>query len=306
MSSDYRRKTELKDYEFYLAQSRSVLLKTRDFTIRPVDKREHFIKRCVGVPGDQIEIIDGVLQVNGTQAEVPGEMQYNYLVEMKQPFVKSESSMMNLKETYGINFQDVIQLDHKVMLFPLTNDAFKRMSNDPMVARVQRLTHYKDKMSVFTKRGITAQFDAKYVEKLNAIGNYNPDLNIFPNDPNYHWTEDNFGPLTIPKKGETVELTAANLPLYHRIISVYEGNDLVVKDGTILINGSEATSYTFQMDYYWLMGDNRHNSADSRFWGFVPEDHVVGKASMVWMSLDPELGWTDGKIRWNRFFSFVD
>ncbi len=308
MSSDFRSKQPLKDHKEYLVQSRSLLLKSREFTIRPVDKREHFIKRCVGIPGDRIEIENGTLYVNGEQAEAPEDMQFNYLVQLKKPFEGGEAAMMKLKEEYGVNFQDVhlVGRSRLVLLLPLTKEAFERISDDPMVDRTQKFTHHKNKMSGFTKRTITTQFDTNYVKKLEAIGNYNPDLNIFPNDPNYHWTEDNFGPLTIPKKGETVELTAANLPLYHRIISVYEGNDLAIKDGIILINGSEATSYTFQMDYYWLMGDNRHNSADSRFWGFVPEDHVVGKASMVWMSLDPELGWTDGKIRWSRFFSFVD
>ncbi|MEM9053554.1 MAG: signal peptidase I, partial [Bacteroidota bacterium] len=114
------------------------------------------------------------------------------------------------------------------------------------------------------------------------------------------WTEDNFGPLWIPKAGETVNLTIDNLPLYQRVIDVYEKNDLEVANGKIIINGQEASSYTFQQDYYFLMGDNRHNSADSRFWGFVPFDHIVGKAVFIWFSKDPETG-----IRWSRLFSLV-
>ena len=124
---------------------------------------------------------------------------------------------------------------------------------------------------------------------------------IFPNDSQYDWTVDNLGPFLIPKAGAKVELNTKTLPLYRRIIKNYEGNDLEVKEGQIFINGELATSYTFKMDYYWMMGDNRHNSQDSRYWGFVPEDHIVGKAVFVWMSWDAQ----QGGIRWDRLFSFV-
>lgn len=129
---------------------------------------------------------------------------------------------------------------------------------------------------------------------------------VFPNDPRYDWSRDNFGPVLLPAKGMSIALTPDNLPLYERAIRVYEGNDLRLKGGKIFINGEEANSYTFKMDYYWMMGDNRHNSLDSRYWGFVPEDHIVGRPSFVWLSLDQELGWTDGKIRWSRMFRGVD
>ena len=123
---------------------------------------------------------------------------------------------------------------------------------------------------------------------------------IFPNNPDIDWSEDNFGPIWIPKKGETIQLDLQNLPLYARAIRVYEHNDLRAEGNTILINGSPATSYTFQQDYYWMMGDNRHRSQDSRFWGFVPFDHVVGKAVLVWFTKDPDTG-----IRWKRLFTLV-
>jgi len=129
---------------------------------------------------------------------------------------------------------------------------------------------------------------------------------LYPLNKLTGWTTDNYGPIWIPKKGETIDLTLDNLPIYERCIHAYEGNDLQVKDGKIYINGKETNQYTFQMDYYWMMGDNRHNSADSRFWGFVPEDHIVGKPIFIWLSLDPDRGWFDGKIRWNRLFSLVD
>jgi signal peptidase I len=130
------------------------------------------------------------------------------------------------------------------------------------------------------------------------------DPNIFPSDDQYTWNLDNFGPLWVPRKGATISLTTKNLPLYRRIIDVYEENELKVKDGVIYINGKAASEYTFKMDYYWMMGDNRYNSADSRYWGFVPEDHVVGKASFVWLSLDKNKSFLS-KIRWERFFMGV-
>ena len=130
------------------------------------------------------------------------------------------------------------------------------------------------------------------------------DPDIFPQSENYPWNVDNFGPLWIPSKGSTVDLTVENLPLYRRIIETYEGNKLEIKDGRIYINGTPADKYTFAMDYYFMMGDNRHNSLDSRYWGFVPEDHIVGKPSFVWMSLDKDKSFP-ANIRWNRIFSKV-
>ena len=128
--------------------------------------------------------------------------------------------------------------------------------------------------------------------------------NVFPHSPSYPWNDDNFGPLVIPAKGQTVNLDLVNLPIYERIITAYEKNDLQVKDSTIFINGELANSYTFQMDYYFMMGDNRHNSLDSRFWGFVPDDHIVGSPVFIWLSLDKrQKGFK--KIRWSRLFSGI-
>ena len=151
------------------------------------------------------------------------------------------------------------------------------------------------------------------VERLRSLRNVREivryeatgaDPDIFPNSESYPWNVDNFGPLWIPSKGSTVDLTVENLPLYRRIIETYEGNKLEIKDGRIYINGTPADKYTFAMDYYFMMGDNRHNSLDSRYWGFVPEDHIVGKPSFVWMLLDKDKSFP-ANIRWNRIFSKV-
>ena len=134
---------------------------------------------------------------------------------------------------------------------------------------------------------------------------YRPFNDLYPRNGNTHWTRDNYGPIWIPKKGASVDLSLDNIAIYERPIRIYEGNDLQVHDGKIFINGEEASSYTFKMDYYWMMGDNRHNSADSRYWGFVPEDHIVGKPIFIWWSSDPDRHGFSG-IRWNRLFRIVD
>jgi signal peptidase I len=162
------------------------------------------------------------------------------------------------------------------MIVTLTSENFRKMSDMKFITRKERIILPKE----------------------------DRDPNIFPSDDQYSWNLDNFGPIWIPKKGATVQLTTKNLPIYKRIIDVYEGNELAVKNGEIYINGAVAKEYTFKMDYFWMMGDNRYNSADSRLWGYVPEDHVVGKASFVWLSLDKNKTFLS-KIRWNRFFMGV-
>jgi signal peptidase I len=243
---------------------------TGGLTVRPIDKKENYIKRTIGLPGETIEVIDRQVHINGEEIENPEGMQFTYKV-----YTKSQLSTEVLKNKYDISISETEKEFYRMAGYyqlPLTfeeKEAFESMSSI-------------DSITIELKRP-------------------QADLHIFPNHPDYSWTEDNFGPLWIPKEGETVDLSLENLPLYRRAIEVYEKNDLRVESGEIIINGSPASSYTFKQDYYFMMGDNRHNSADSRFWGFVPYDHVVGKAVFVWFSKED-----GGGVRWKRLFSLVD
>jgi signal peptidase I len=242
-----------------------------EIVARPVDKRENYIKRCVGIPGDVIELKDGQLYVNGKeQTHFPG-MQRDYIVT-----TDGASLSKRTMEQVGIAEDDRHVISASQYMFPLTGSMVDKLKGIKSIKSVQPTE--------------------------TTAGNW--DQNIFPYSDKYPWNVDNYGPLEIPKKGQTVKLTIDNLPVYQRIIDLYEENDLKVKDGKIYINGKEADSYTFKMDYYWMMGDNRNNSADSRYWGFVPEDHVVGKAVFIWLSLDKDQPFYN-KIRWSRLFSFV-
>jgi signal peptidase I len=156
-----------------------------------------------------------------------------------------------------------------------------------------------------TKRAVDVLGARKDLVESITLNTEADDKDIYPQNGNLHWTRDNYGPIWIPKKGESIKLTLENLPIYERPIRAYEGNELEVKDGKIFINGKEANEYTFKLDYYWMQGDNRHNSADSRYWGFVPEDHIVGKPIFIWWSSDPDRRGMNG-IRWSRLFRFVD
>ena len=248
---------------------RENIKKRSEVISRPVDKRENYIKRGVGMPGDVLESKHGQLYVNGKIEINPEDLQYNYQV------VTNGTQLNRIKlQDLSIALDD-IGMSSSGYILPLTSE---------MVEQLKKFTN---------------------VLAINKMEETNSNPDIFPYDiENYAWNVDNFGPLYIPKKGEKVDLNLKTLPLYERIIGVYEGNELQVKDSAIYVNGEIANSYTFKMDYYWMMGDNRHCSADSRYWGFVPEDHIVGKASFIWLSLDKDRSFL-GKIRWNRFFKSV-
>ena len=234
----------------------------------PVDKRENYIKRCVAIPGDEIKMEQGQLFVNGKpQQKLPG-MQHDYII-------RTNGTSLNPKalEKLKIAEDDREVYSSEQYSFPLTDENVGKIKSFANVTSVEKITE--------------------------EPGNW--ESNIFPWHQNFQWNVDNFGPITIPGKGQTVQLNTDNLPLYTRIISVYEGNKLEVNGTEIKINDEVATSYTFKMDYYWMMGDNRNNSADSRYWGFVPEDHVVGKAKFIWLSMDKDRSFP-AKVRVKRMF----
>jgi len=239
---------------------------TYPLVIRPVDKRENYIKRCMGISGDTLQVINSIVYIDGKPAFVPHKSQIQYTVVTNGQQLDEDV----MKEEY--DFDDV---QSEIIPTGAPNTYAMLLTED---ARQKLL---KNKIAV----------------KIDPIL-LNETSNIFPNDNIHKWSVDNFGPIWIPKKGATITLTPENYTVYQRAIRVYEHNQLEVKDGKIYINGQATNQYTFKMNYYWMMGDNRHESQDSRFWGFVPEDHVVGSAWMIWMS------WSHG-IRWGRMFNII-
>lgn len=235
---------------------------------RPTDRRENYVKRCVGLPGQTLEIRDRAIFLDGKRNNDPESVQYTYNVKLRRHFTDDELL------DWGITQEDLQQLN-SMGCMPLTNRASCEIAKRSDIAEYVRLNT-----------------DASEWE-------------IYPQNGNLHWTRDNYGPVWIPKRGESIKLTAKNIAIYERPIRAYEHNDLEVRDGKIYINGSETDTYTFKLDYYWMMGDNRHNSADSRYWGFVPEDHIVGKPIFIWWSSDPDRHFIKG-IRWSRLFTLVD
>jgi signal peptidase I len=241
---------------------------------RPIDKKENYIKRCVGIPGDVIEIKNTDLYVNGEPQTITEKMrnQFRY-------FVKTDGTLFSERTLNKYNIYEGQILSR--------NGDYELMLNDESLAAIKRFTYLKKVEKIVIDKGI----------KVNS-----PEL-IFPED-NFNWNLDNFGPIKIPQAGTQVEIDTKNIELYRRIIETYENNKLEIIDGEIYINDNLASTYTFKMDYYWMMGDNRHNSLDSRYWGFVPEDHVVGKALFIWMSWDKNKKGIN-KIRWSRLFNAV-
>ena len=240
-----------------------------DVISRPVDKRDNYIKRCVGIPGDTLEIRNGVIYINGLHLDDPPQVQHNYRVE-------TDGTPLSSRLFTRLDITDWGQISPSLFLIAMTDEAAQELARAGNVTNIDRIVRPEQ----------------------------NGERHIFPHHESFAWNEDNYGPIYIPARGATIHLDTDNLPLYERIISVYEGHELQVDGQRIYINGTEVSSYTFEMDYYWMVGDNRHNSADSRFWGYVPEDHIVGRAMFVWLSLDQARPFPQ-RIRFNKTFRII-
>ena len=256
---------------YYLQMARKEIWEKYTVIFRPVDRRDNYVKRCIGIPGDTITIRSGVLYLNGKIVPDNRTQQTTYVVGTNGTTINPKAF-----ERLNISRSDQTMISGSAYLLPLTK------GNEETISKFSNVTEVS--------------------AVLAREGEYAP--HIFPYNPVYGWNEDNYGPIWLPVKGATVKLDTSNLCLYTRIIDVYENNDLRVEGSTIFINNVPSDNYTFKMGYYWMMGDNRHNSADSRYWGFVPEDHIVGKPKFIWLSLDKEAKGLK-RIRWNRMFMKV-
>ena len=265
MSAEQRLKFYQELYQIGRAQIEANPQEYGSIMTRPTDRRENYVKRCVGLPGQTLEIKNRVVYLDGKPNKEPDNVQYTYRLKLKQNLPEE------LIDDLGITNEELGILN--------------AMGYMPM-----------------TQRTATELGKRKDLVETLEINTDAEEWDIYPLNGNKHWTRDNYGPVWIPNKGETLMLNLDILPIYERCIRAYEGNKLEVKNGKIYINDKQTDRYTFKMDYYWMMGDNRHNSADSRYWGFVPEDHIVGKPIFIWWSSDP-----DGHgVRWSRLFRLVD
>jgi signal peptidase I len=261
-------------YSLVRQYGRDYILSEFEIITHPVDKRENYIKRCMALPGDTLLITEGKVRVNGElQAELPLQKFKYYVSTRGEPLPDRLLDSLNILKT-TVTYNPVNSLH----VLYLTNEKVEALKSYPQVRSISR-----------------------YMEPTLSFQNQE----IFPHSSNYRWTGDNFGPLRIPARGDTIQLTLQNLPLYKRIISTYEKNELAVRDGVIHINRQPADHYVIQMDYYFVMGDNHHNSADSRYWGFVPEDHLLGKAVLVLFSVKPDSPFIGG-LRKERIFRSIN
>jgi len=293
---------------------------------KPIDKKSNYVKRCVAIPSDTLEIINGLIHINGKRSIMPYRAKpiYSYTAYS----AKGVSSTSLIKA--GLN-----EFERKFKILDINQYKFDKIrpyilniiDNNPenfiVITKSKGIPYKirsKERISMteitdYSRELLITQRQAELILKSNAIDSVKRTFNsvksyntsFFPNDIKYNWNEDNFGPIIIPKKDEKIKLNSKNLPLYKKLIRDYEKNELTLKNGVIKINNIPTTEYTFNQDYYWMMGDNRYRSEDSRFWGFVPEDHIVGKPVFIWFSIDGiNDGFKNWKIRWDRVFSTVN
>jgi signal peptidase I len=268
----------------------------KGFKVKPLDKKSNYVKRCVGVPGDELQIKDGYVYINGEQNVLPdrAKLQFRYKIISKNSFVKTDNKgrYTNQPSAFVSSHFDIsdiyisdIDRENKIIthIAQMTDEAYEKVKNNPNVIEIEKLTE---------EEGVWNQ-------------------SVYPQDPRFNWNTKYFGPVTIPEAGTTIAISIENIPLYKRIIEVYEGsevginNKIVVSGTQVMLNGEQLTQYTFLQDYYWMMGDNRDNSQDARMWGLVPFNHVVGKPVFIWMSWDTNAKGIINKIRWDRMFTSV-
>ena len=276
--------------EKYLRKARYILTNNPGLQARPLDKKENYVKRCVGLPGDTLSVINRQLHINSLPIENPDNLQHEYKVEiLNQGKIAKIRILLDLTDLDFVTQTD--RSGRKNIYMEKTPDGY---------ATIIYLT--KSEKDILTGSGLSESIDVMSKEM------YKGGLHMFPNthtEEFNQWTPDDLGPVYIPKAGRTVTLTQRNIDMYTRVISVFENHELEITEEGVIIDGEIASTYTFEQDYYWMMGDNRHNSADSRMWGFIPEDHVIGCASFTWFSKQNVAQHGESKIRWNRMFKSV-
>ena len=282
-------------YTLCYREGREVVNRNKDIfgeiVFRPVDRRENYVKRCIGMPGDTFQVINNQVYIDGKKLKNPENMQLNYYV-MTNGVRLGEQNFRDLDvsvdDRYLINDDaNYNQILSYLGFTPNADGSFNPVYRLPLTQKA--LNKVKGYNFITQIKGEPGEFGGE----------------TYPLGYNENWTRSDYGPIWIPKRDATLNLTLENLPIYERVIRNYEGNSLAIKNDKIYINDKETNQYTFKMDYYIMLGDNRDNSADSRSWGFVPEDHIVGKPLFVWLSLDKDRKWFDGWIRFNRLFKSV-
>lgn len=293
------------------------------FTYKPVDKKTNYVKRCVGIAGDSLEMKDGYFYINGKKNALPyrAKLQFYYTFESKKPISQSTYPKFLLdKERTGV-YKILTEYweNEKVQKAIKENGNLSKIGQDslytevaggvnPKFAQRLKMINVDNKININMTDEEVARLK-KYPLTISVTKiNHEADNAIFPHVKELGWSQDNFGPIYIPEAGKTVKLDKSSLPFYEQIIKNYENNDLVVNGDDIFVNGKKVDSYTFKQDYFYLIGDNRHNSLDARYWGYVPFDHVLGKPVLIWFSWDADaasFGEKIKSIRWNRMFTTV-